>query len=344
MKTLISVLIFLTITLSSFSQTVKEVDARLFSIVSDKGDTIRFLKTDTSIIQKKPTIIFCQGSLPIPLIIDIGVKKFIPALNNFNYKKLSEKYNLIVISMPHTPVIVAKEKLNNQYQYVPNLNQEYKFDALYLRDNYLEKYVERANCVIKYLKTRKWVDKNGISVFGHSQGSYIALKLAEQNPSIRAVGYSGGNPSGRFTLNIRKQRRDVISKKITPTEGQKNINEYYKVWKNYCKGIDPEVGNADRAKTWTSFTFPLWDELIHLKTPIFITYGTEDLESSEGCELLPIYFEKAGKTNYTMMPMVGCGHNFEEITSEGASNYDKMHWDDVMNSFVEWLEKQQIKK
>ena len=81
------------------------------------------------------------------------------------------------------------------------------------------------------------------------------------------------------------------------------------------------------------------NDLIQLKTPVFIAYGTEDLESSEGSELLPIYFENEGKTNYKMMPWVGCGHNFEEISPEGISNYDKMHWDDVMNSFVEWIEK-----
>ena len=45
-----------------------------------------------------------------------------------------------------------------------------------------------------------------------------------------------------------------------------------------------------------------------------------------------------GKTNYKVLPMVGCGHNFEEISSEGVSNFDKMHWDDVMNGFIEWWE------
>lgn len=338
MRILISLAFIFCTTFFSYSRGVKDVNARLFSIV-EKGDTIQFLKTDSCIIQKKPTIIFCQGSLPIPMIIDDGTSKFIPALNNFDYQKISEKYNIILISMPHTPPVAVKEQLNKRFQYVPDLKREYKFDSIYLQDNYLEKYVERANCVLKYLKKQKWVDKNRMAVFGHSQGSYIALELAKQNPSIRAVGYAGGNPSGRFTLTIRKARRAVIAKKITPEEGQKSIDELYDLWKSYCKGINPETDNADKAKTWTSFTKPVWDDLTGLKTPLFITYGTEDLESTEGCELLPVYFEKAGKSNYRMMPLVGCGHNFEEITADGTSNYDKMHWDDVMNSFIEWVEK-----
>ena len=39
-----------------------------------------------------------------------------------------------------------------------------------------------------------------------------------------------------------------------------------------------------------------------------------------------------------MMPLVGCGHNFEEISPEGMPNWDKMHWNDVMNGFIEWWE------
>ena len=338
MRTFIFVTLILCSTSFSYSQVVKDANARLFSIV-DKGDTIQFLKTDTGTVQKKPTIIFCQGSLPIPLIIDLGSTKFIPALNNFNFRKLSGRYNIILISMPHTPVVVAKEKLNKRYQYVPDLKHEFRFDSLYLRDNYLDKYVERANSVLKYLLKQKWVDKDRIAVFGHSQGSYIALELAKQNSSILAAGYSGGNPSGRFSLNIRKVRRDVLSKKLTPAEGQQKIEGYYELWKSYCKGINPAVDTSDGAKTWTSFTVPLWDDLIRLKTPLFIAYGTEDLESAESCELLPVYFEKAGKTNYRMMPMVSCGHNFEEISPEGISDYEKMHWDDVMNGFVEWFDK-----
>ena len=75
-----------------------------------------------------------------------------------------------------------------------------------------------------------------------------------------------------------------------------------------------------------------------MKKPIFIAYGTEDIGRAFGNDLLPIYFMNVGKTNYKVLPMVGCGHNFEEISSEGVSNFDKMHWDDVMNGFIEWWE------
>ena len=343
MRTHISIFISFSLIFVANSQVLKDANARLFTIV-EKGDSIHFLKTDSCLTVRKPTIIFCQGSLPIPMVIDYGGNdKYITSLNNFRYRTLLKKYNFIVISMPHTPPVVPLFKLNKQYQYVTDTAKQKSFDELYLRDNYLDKYVERANIVLKYLKKQKWVDTKNISVFGHSQGSYIALKLAQQNPSIRALGYASGNPSGRYSLFIRQQRRAVLNEEITADEGQKNIEESYNRWKSYCKGINPEGDNADRAKTWTSFSEPGWNDLIHLKTPIFVTYGTEDLESAESCELLPIYFEMHKKTNYKMLPLVGCGHNFEETSSEGVSNWDKMHWIEVMNSFVEWVENLQIK-
>jgi len=338
MRTLFSLTFIFCTTFFSYSQVVKEVNARIFSIVH-KRDTIYFLKTNTCLIQKKPTIIFCQGSSPAPLIINLGKEKFIPALNNFKYLKLSEKYNFIVISMPHTPPVVDKEKLNNRYEYVPNVKQENKFDSLYMRDNYKENYVERANCVIRFLKKQKWVDKSKIAVVGHSQGSYIAATLAVENKSIKALGYFAGNPDGRFTQLIREARRAALNKKISAQQAQNGINKFYKTWSFYCKGINIDSIGLEHIKTWKSFTYSAREELVKLKTPIYVAYGTEDLDHSESCDLLPIYFERAGKTNYKMMPWVGCGHNFEEISPEGVSNYDKMHWDDVMNSFVDWFEK-----
>ncbi len=91
----------------------------------------------------------------MPLIgCDDSVNYLIP-VSNFDYQKLSEKYNIIIISMPHTPVITNETTLNKQYAYVPNPSEPYKYDSIYLKDNYLDKYVERGNEVLKYLRKQK---------------------------------------------------------------------------------------------------------------------------------------------------------------------------------------------
>lgn len=321
--------------ISIYSQVEKAVNARIFTIVV-KGDTISFLKTDTCLTKKKPTILFCQGSMPIPLIIEDSKG---PSLSfSYCYKQLTERYNIVVISMPHTPMVVKENHLNKNYEYITDSTNQHSYHPLYLRDNYLEKYVERAYNVIKYLVKQSWVDKSKLAVFGHSQGSYIAVKVAQNNSSIKAVGYAGGNPDGRFTKLIRAKRREALSKKITDQEAQNDINKLYETWRAYCKGDDIDNIGKDNVKSWTSFTYSAREEMVKMKIPIFIAYGTEDVEHAESCDLLPIYFEKAGKTNYKMMPLVGCGHGFQEVSSDGISNWDKMHWDDVMIGFSEWWE------
>jgi hypothetical protein len=67
----------------------------------------------------------------------------------------------------------------------------------------------------------------------------------------------------------------------------------------------------------------------------YIAYGTKD-DGPQQCDLLPIYFELAGKTNYKIRPFVGRGHNFEEITVEGKHNFDNMRWKEAVDEFMLW--------
>lgn len=117
------------------------------------------------------------------------------------------------------------------------------------------------------------------------------------------------------------------------------IDNQYGVFRNMLNDIhlSSEV-DGNQSRNWTSFTAPYWSDLVKLKTPLCVLYGTEDLDPAESCELLPIYFMKYGKANYKMMPFVGCGHNFEEIDSIGKHNWEKLHWQEAINGFLSWWE------
>ena len=337
MKKSFSLILFLSISICFYAQKQIEIGLFLHSI-SNNNDTIDFIVCRSQETTPKPTILFCQGSSPTPLIVDFGEQLFIPSLNNFDYREISKEYNIVVISMPHIPPIAQFEQLNRSLQYVSDLSDEHSFDLRYLRDNYLEKYIERAESVLLNIKNESWVNADKIAVIGHSQGSYIALKLAQKNDFIHSVGYFSGNPSGRYTTKIRNERRMANAKQTTQEEAQENIHQLYEEWKLFTRNEIPNGYMGDPPCTWTSFTLPLWESLIKLKTPLFITYGTMDTNSSESCELLPIYFEKYGKTNYKILPFVGCGHNFEEIDEDGQPNFNKMHWDSAVNEFIIWWE------
>jgi len=71
---------------------------------------------------------------------------------------------------------------------------------------------------------------------------------------------------------------------------------------------------------------------------LFSIIDKQDTIGPQICDILPIFFELTGKTDYKMRPFVGYGHNFEEIEPDGSSNWDKMYWNDAVNEFILWVE------
>jgi hypothetical protein len=64
--------------------------------------------------------------------------------------------------------------------------------------------------------------------------------------------------------------------------------------------------------------------------------GTRDYHSL-ACELLPIYFGLANKTNYKMYPVPGRGHNFELIDDDGKRIWNDSKWSEIIDEFVKFV-------
>lgn len=300
--------------------------------ITEGNDTISFIRIAKDNVEK-PTIIFCQGSLPVPVVINSQGSKWVPALSNFDFFSHLDRYHYVIISMPNIPICVDEEKLNNRYEYTPKGN----YVEEYRQNDYLEKYVERGNAVLKFLRQQEWVKKNKIITVGHSQGSFVALELGLQNVDIHAVGCLSFNILGRYSQFILKQRNAVRYGIITDSIAQKNIDEKYEWWQNVCRDTTEfETGNTKR--TWRSFSRPFVDDIVNLKMPVYVAFGTED-DGASMCDLLPLFFELKGKHNYKIHAFIGCGHNFEQILPDGKSDYENMHWQDVMDEFIDWCEK-----
>ena len=299
--------------------------------ITEKNDTISFIRVAKGSLQK-PTIIFCQGSLPIPVVIDSEGIRWIPSLSNFNYDSLLGKYHIVVISMPNTPVEINEEKLTNSYEYKPNDKYVEKFR----QNDYLEKYVERGNAVLNYLRQQDWVRKDRIIVIGHSQGSHIALEIGAHNPDIYAVGCLSLNVFGRASQYILQSRDEGQRGIVSDSTAQKDIEETYEWWQDICRD-STEIKTGNTKQTWRSFSRPFIEDIVNLKMPVYVAYGTEDLGPCM-CDLLPLFFELKGKHDYKMHAFVGCGHNFEPILSDGKHDFDNMHWQDVIDEFITWSE------
>ena len=318
-------------------ENVSQLNMQLFCLATP-ADTIHFLKYDT-INEKKPLLLFIQGSLPMPLIMEHADGSL--EANRFRIfnKSVFEQFNVIEISHPNTPPIVNVKNLNHQYSYVKSDNP-YDIDKTYQKRNIAETYLERANEVINCLMQQNWIDNDSIFAYGHSQGADIAVRLAANNANIKAIGFSGSTPFGRYAGILQEIRAKAIKGHITEEDAQKKIEQYWNSW-NYMVHTTtvPDNWNSDLPATWLSFSQSLVDILANLKQPVFVVYGTRDYHSI-ACELLPVYFGFAKKTNYKMHPMLGRGHNFELIDDEGNVHWNNTKWSEVMDEFVKFVKEQ----
>jgi pimeloyl-ACP methyl ester carboxylesterase len=325
-------------TLSSKSQEHKVIHKQViqFSLKS-KNDSINFVVVDTSLQQKKPVFLWCQGSLPIPLFAELEEYGYIflgGGVSNFDYKTIVKKFHLVIISMPKTPVSVDKEHLNRSMQYIPNPEQPHNFSKAFYEADFLENYVERGQAVLKFLKKQKWVDRKQLVIAGHSQGSKVATKIAVNHSEVTHLGLFGANPFGRIDQMIREARLKAELGKISQAKADSIIKDQYDFFRyvqdDSARKEDPSL------KAWKSFEQMFYRDWLKLEIPIYLAYGTAD-RTSDLCDLIPLYFIAAGKENLTMKRYWGWEHNFFEVSKDGAINYEKAHWAEVMNTFLNWI-------
>ena len=333
------VLLFIILgTINIYSQqgALIENKAILFSLDQNQ-DTIDFIIVDTAIHEKKPIILWCQGSLPIPLFCEIesyGYYFFGGGVTNFNIADIIDAYHLVVISMPETPVMASKENLNSAFHYIPNPDRPDQFSRAYIEADYLENYVKRAKAVLHFLEQQPWVSSETLIVAGHSQGSKIASKIAVEHKGVTHLGLFSANPFGRIDQYVRTARLDAQMGKISWKEADSLINQQYAFYE--------KVNNADSIKTnpefkaWQSFNETYYDDWLTLDIPIYLAYGTED-RSADLCDIVPLFFIGEGKKNLTLKRYPGLEHNFFEISPEGKTNYEKGHWAEVMEGFINWV-------
>lgn len=302
-----------------------------FSLKS-KNDTIDFVVADTNLTVKKPVFFFAQGSLPIPLFVDFPGQGVFPiSLGNFDMENLNKHFHVVVISMPKIPVVVSINHVNEQYMYIVDSTSKNSVPNAYLRSDYLENYVNRANKVIDFLRKQKWVDNSRLVAAGHSQGSRIVAELAEINPKITHAGLFGFSPISRVQERVWLNYKEFILGKMSWEEYEEKQN----LQVEFQKQITADKGEDIGLIPWKSFTGIGFERLAQIKTPIYIALATED-KCAFLNELIPIYFIQAGKTNYELKRYNGLEHNYFPVLADGTVDYDNGKWAEVMNAFVEW--------
>lgn len=305
--------------------------------IREQNDTINFIVADTNFTEKKPLLLFCQGSMPRTLFIKYPKRGFTwmfgGGISNFYISGITKYYHLVVISKPKTPVIVNVSHLNKKHCYIPDTSKKNILSTAYLKADYLQNYVNRANKVLDFLKKQSWVDADNIVIMGHSQGSTIAPEIALSRDDISCIGLFSADPFGRLDEYVRQARLNADLGKISWEKADSTMKYWYKFYK---KANNPDsVAKYPKLKSWSTFGGLYLNDWLKLKIPIYLAYGTSDI-TSQLCDVVPLYFIRNHKTNLTIKRYIGLNHNYFEVDKNGEPIFSKSHWSTAMENFVLW--------
>ena len=301
-----------------------------------KGDTVDILikskKGEEQI--KKPLLLFCQGSLPIPLIIKYNEngKKGIYNVFVFNTDSLINNFHVAIINKPFVPLIADKNSLSNALTFTDSLGN---YSTDYTKRNLLDYYVDRNIQVIKFLQKQRFISSARLIVAGHSEGSAIAATIAFKFKKVTELIYSGGSPLGRIMSIIERARNEQLK------DTSRNINEIFEYWRKTVENKSDDNSTGDTFKGLYQFSNPpLMEMLLKLNIPVLVTYGTKDFGAFAQNDYLRIAAISKKKKNFTFKDYVGLDHNFFPLLQNDKPNYDVFNWDKVADDWRRWLTKE----
>jgi pimeloyl-ACP methyl ester carboxylesterase len=328
-----------------FSQSNNEIASKIgYSYFSIKDtfelsttDSIRFIISN--IKDNKPILLFIQGSGNASLIEKDGgnSKCFFNSLISDN---LINDYRIVLISKPGIPLSLNYNSNDN------NINSKFRGDYLiFTQNNFLDYYVSSAKQVIDYLSI-KIATKSHVYVVGHSQGYQIVAKLAAKYPDkIDKVVCMSSNPFGQLhTQSILNIRQNELLGRIDPNQAQFKIDSIYsnlRLLKRWSKLPEPDKPDENYSYFRTDYSFNCEmavDNLVKIKCPIMVVYGTADLASAYN-DLLPFFFSRSNNDNLTMKSYVGYDHNYfyREYSKDGRMIKTEFNWPIVFSDIVKWL-------
>jgi hypothetical protein len=272
--------------------------------------------------KKKPLFFWCQGSLPQPVLKYDGEKIY--HTFPFDANDFLDEFHLVIIGKPGIAIISDVKNLKQNYCI---LDDSLRITKEYSDNNYLDYYFERNNFIIKKLLKEKWVSPKILVVAGHSEGSYIAVKMASTNKKITHLIYAGGNPYGRY-LNILAQSRYYDNDSTT-----------FENWKKIVKNKNNiDYNGGDTYKCTFDFSKPLVNEIFNLKIPVLFSYGTKDWSTPYN-DLFYIESIRKQSTNISFLPYIGLEHNYFPVNEKLEPNQEIYNWENVGKDWLKWLNK-----
>lgn len=296
------------------------------TVLKTKKDTIVFL-ISKSPNTAKPTILFVQGSKPLPLVFydQQSTNSIIP----FSIKEYTDKFNFVIIARKGIPLIGTYDRDTQGY-----VNEKGEIPKEYIKNDNLYYRVSQVRLVLNYLYKDKLFKRDSMFVIGHSEGYRVVSKLAENNSKIAKLVCMSADPFNRISASIMEERIKSFENK-KDTSNQIEINELIDDYKNIPL---TRIKYKDKMgfNNWLSYNENLsYESLRKFKNPILIVYGTDDIGSIHN-DLVPFLLPD---NDVKLKAYPNCNHNFEkkEFDVSGKPLEDSYHWDEVFKDIINWL-------
>jgi dienelactone hydrolase len=340
MKKSLYFLLLCLIPFTNFAQATHLEDLCQVFHLPDGKDTTTFIvygtKADLQI--KKPLFFFRQGSRPYPLMENYQGRFYL--FSPFRFEPYKNDYHFVMVQKSGTLLVADSTYMQGFDKAMQTADSKY-LTKKYLENNNLDKATRQCNQVINYLIKQPWIDAKKVVFCGGSEGFTVGANLvANVNKSITHTVLFSGHAGRRFESNIYQVRKAVQQGQLTPEEGQKEVEELYKLWADIQanpKSIDKSYG--DNYYTWSSFSKKNSDNLLKINVPLYIAYGTEDNEIAPSLDYLPLDFIEVGKKNLTLRTYIGHDHQFNLLKKDNTGKVIDRQYrgDEVAKDWMDWL-------
>lgn len=295
---------------------------------------INYYTTGKDSKQSKPILLYLDGSGPYPLFqyTAHGIGSSVV----LNFRKLSEHYQIVLISKPGVPFIdsVRFSEETGMPEYAP--------PDIYKKYLSLQWRVNAADKVIDAL-TGHASTVPQVVVMGISEGFQVGAKLATVNKKISYAILLEGNGLPQFYDFYILNRLDALNGKITAEQAQENIDSL----NSRVRDIMAHPTAVDRE--WMGHTYLRWasfcsnqpvENLLSLSFPVYIVGSANDRNSPLiNFDFIQLQAALHQKDNITVR-VYPYDHAFNEavLDEKGTVVGAKNHTQEVIDSALAWLD------
>jgi dipeptidyl aminopeptidase/acylaminoacyl peptidase len=207
-----------------------------------------------------------------------------------------------------------------------------------------------ARVALRWLASRKAVDRKRIAVVGHSEGAAVALVTAGREKRVAAVVFVSSPATTGAELNLEQQAHQLDLAKVTPEEYAQKVDLQKQIQAAVVTGtgwehLPKQYRSADTPWFQSYLQFDPAKALKKIKQPLLILHGELDRQvAASHADQLGALAKKASKSKAVEVAIIkGVNHLLVPATTGEVTEYgtlaDRNVSQDVITTLTAWLGK-----